>query len=71
MSRPDTHVVHVERQQNVRVARKVPGTTWSRWVCTCGRRSKLFGFAGLAEQAGRTHAEAHGGHMDAFATRRH
>lgn len=58
MSRADTHVVHLERGRN--------DSTWTRWVCTCGRRSKLFGYAGLADQAGRKHAEAHGGYMDPF-----
>lgn len=53
MARPDTHVVRIERG--------TVDSTWRRWVCTCGRRSKLFGYAGHAGQAGRKHAEAHGG----------
>jgi hypothetical protein len=34
--------------------------TWARWICTCGRRSKLFGFGGLAESAGEAHVKALG-----------
>lgn len=53
--RPDTHIV------GLRPAR--PGSTWTRWVCNCGRQSRLFGHRGLAEGAGRDHANAHGGWM--------
>lgn len=56
MARADTHVVRIERG--------TVDSTWRRWVCTCGKRSKLFGYAGLAQQAGRRHAEALGGFMD-------
>lgn len=55
MTAADTHVVRTQRAN--------PSSTWTRWVCTCGRKSKLFGYAGLAENAGRKHAEAHGGHV--------
>lgn len=48
-----THIAHIEPAK--------PGSTWTRWVCNCGRRSKLFGFPGHAEGAGRQHAEARGG----------
>jgi hypothetical protein len=58
MSRADTHVVRLERAN--------PSSTWTRWVCTCGRRSRLFGFAGFAEQAARPHLAVYGGHMDPF-----
>ncbi len=34
---------------------------WTRWTCTCGRRSKLYAFPGYADRAGRQHAQATGG----------
>lgn len=56
MSRVDTHVVHAERIR--------PDSTWTRWVCTCGRRSKAFGYPGHAAAAGRHHAQATAGRFD-------
>lgn len=52
MTRVDEHVTRLERPN--------PNTYWCRWVCTCGRRSKLFGFAGLAQHAADTHVRAYG-----------
>jgi hypothetical protein len=41
-----------------------PRSAWARWTCTCGRRSKLFGYVGHAERAGQNHALATGGWLD-------
>lgn len=43
-----------------RVERARPGSTWAKWVCTCGRVSRMHGFSGNAEAAGRHHARATG-----------
>lgn len=47
------HVARLERLSRA--------STAAHWVCTCGRRSKLFGHAGRAESAGRHHARTMGG----------
>lgn len=53
MARANMHVT--------RLARLTPASTAARWICTCGRQSKLFGYAGHAEGAGRHHARTVGG----------
>ncbi len=46
-----SHIVNLEHHPN----------GWTRYVCTCGRRSKVFGFAGQAERAANDHVRAFGG----------
>jgi hypothetical protein len=53
-----THTVRIQQPPSPAA---VKHSTWARWVCTCGRRSKLFGFIGHAESAGRSHAKANRG----------
>lgn len=54
---------HIVRVQHAPRPDVEPRSRWARWICTCGRRSKLFAFAGYAEGAGRSHAKATGGRM--------
>jgi len=51
-----------------RIERAKPGSTWAKWVCTCGRSSRMHGFSGNAEAAGRHHARATGCKFDEWST---
>ena len=62
MSHVDTHVVRTERIRS--------DSTWTRWACTCGRRSKWFGFPGNAAGAAQHHATATGGRFETTPGRR-